>query len=101
MDKNDPYGQSFFACYKKEANLVEAFIESENPEKKRDLQNFVKDLRNSMDIGNGTAPAFKKLEDVYKRDLYKQGKMAELRRRTSERANKMLAKVKLFGKGRD
>lgn len=110
-DKDNPWGSSYIPCYKREATVIESFIESDNPQKKQCLQEFIKEVHKSLERRHSVEPAFKKLEDVYEHEIYNQSKLANVRNKVAKvfgldnvKLSKPLKKIekavsdKLFGK---
>ena len=110
-DKDNPWGSSYIPCYKREATVIESFIESDNPQKKLCLQEFIKEVHKSLERSQSVEPAFKKLEDVYEHEIYNRSKLAKVRNRAAKalgldnvKLSKPLKKIekavsdKLFGK---
>lgn len=89
-DKENPWGEFYIACYKKEADTIEAFIETDDPKKKQTLQDFIQEVYKAHEWRQSSEPAFKKLEDIHQHDILNQSKLGMLRSKIAHSVDNLL-----------
>lgn len=114
-DRNNPHGTLFSSvCRKREAEVIESFIESDDPAKKKALQDYIKERYMENEGRHQNRSAFEKLEDIYEHDILNQSKLAEVRNKVAKtlgleevKLSKPLKRIekalsdKLFGKEKE
>lgn len=89
VTKDNPWGESYYVCYKKESETIEAFIESDDLKKKQVLQDFIQEVYDFKRKRQDPAPAFEKLEDIHEHDVLNQSRLAQARHKLAKKVDKI------------